>query len=61
MRRKKRKQPARRPSAAPAGNREYLKAAPRALVEPEDEPRRKPRQPAEDASVEDPLRDWPED
>jgi hypothetical protein len=60
MRRKKRKQPARR-SAARAGNREYLKAAPRALLEPEDEPRRKPRQPAEDASVEDPLRDWPED
>jgi hypothetical protein len=61
MRSKKRKPPSARRARQPDGNREYLKAAPRALVEREDEPRRKPRQPAEDASVEDPLRDWPED
>jgi hypothetical protein len=61
MRRKKRKQPSARRLRPLAGNREYLKAAPRALVEREDEPRRLRREPAEDASVEDPLRDWPED
>lgn len=61
MRSKKRKPPVARRARPPGGNREELKAAPRALVEPEDEPRRKPRPPAEDASVEDPLGDWPED
>lgn len=61
MRKGKRKQLARRPSGAPGGNREDLKSAPRALVEPEDVPRRRRREPAEDASVEDPLRDWPEE
>ena len=62
MPRRAKKRKAAKAGRPPAGgNREYLKAAPRALLEREDEPQRAPREPAEDASVEDPLRDWPED
>jgi len=46
---------------APEGGREYLTAAPRALVGREDRPRRMRPEPSDEASVEDPLRDWPED
>ena len=60
MRRKKRK-PAGAVRASPGRARDDLEAAPRALVGPEDEPRRPRRAPADDASVEDPLGDWPED
>jgi hypothetical protein len=47
----------------PAGNRRQateLNAAGRAQLGP-DEERRSPRPPKDDASVEDPLQDWPED
>jgi len=60
MRRKKRK-PVRPARASPARARDDLKGAPRGLVGPEDAPRRLRRAPADDASVEDPLGDWPED
>ena len=58
---KKRRKPARLERPPTSGNRDCLNAAPRALLEPEDEPRRTPRTLPADASIEDPLRDWPED
>ena len=48
----------------PGGERngaEDLNAESRALLRGDDKPRRVRPQPAEDASVQDPLRDWPED
>lgn len=46
---------------APLASAEELKAAPRALLGREDKPRRMRPEPRDDASVEDPLRDWPEE
>jgi hypothetical protein len=40
---------------------EELNAESRALLRGDDKPRRVRPQPGEDASVEDPLQDWPED
>lgn len=40
---------------------EDLNAESRALLGEKDKPRRLRPAPADDASVEDPLRDWPED
>jgi hypothetical protein len=60
MRRKRRRKPAAAPSAPP-GRAEELNAGGRALLGREDKPRRMRPEPADDASVEDPLRDWPED
>ena len=40
---------------------EELNAESRALLGAVDKPRRMRPEPADDASIEDPLRDWPED
>ncbi|HEY4637801.1 MAG TPA: hypothetical protein VIH23_06005 [Burkholderiales bacterium] len=48
-------------SRAPGTAAEELKAAPRALLGREEQPRRMRPEPRDDASVEDPLLDWPED
>jgi hypothetical protein len=48
------------PLAARAGA-EDLNAESRALLRGDDKPRRVRPQPAEDASVQDPLQDWPQD
>ena len=63
MRRKRRRKPAAGTgdTSAPDGGAEELNAAGRALVGREDKPRRMRPEPSDDASVEDPLRDWPED
>ena len=45
----------------PNARGEELNAAGRALLGREDKPRRMRPEPGDDASVEDPLRDWPED
>jgi len=58
-RRTKRRATGRRPQGAPATRRD-LNAASRALLG-KDEEARAVRPPREDASVEDPLQDWPED
>ena len=58
LRREKRPAPLKRESAAPAS--EDLNAASRALLG-RDGNARAVRPPPEDASVEDPLLDWPED
>lgn len=57
-RKKSARRPARRGGAAPA--REDLNKASRALLGKDEETREVRPQP-EDASVEDPLRDWPEE
>lgn len=57
-----RKQRARRSPTGPAGAaREELNAESRALLGREEKPRGLRPEPPEDASVEDPLRDWPDD
>ncbi|MDH4095732.1 MAG: hypothetical protein OEV81_13235 [Betaproteobacteria bacterium] len=63
VRRKRRRKPAAAPGVptAPAGRAEELNAGGRALLGREDKPRRMRPEPADDASIEDPLRDWPED
>ena len=53
--------PKARMSRAPGTAAEELKAAPRALLGREEQPRRMRPAPRDDASVEDPLLDWPED
>ena len=59
--RRKKRRPERRPAAAPAAReREDLRAASRAQLGADEQARRyRPRE--EDASVEDPLGDWPEE
>ena len=58
--RRKKRRPERRRSAPETREREDLRAASRAQLGPDEQARRyRPRQ--EDASVEDPLGDWPED
>ncbi|MDH3319606.1 MAG: hypothetical protein OEO84_07940 [Betaproteobacteria bacterium] len=63
MRRKRKRQPvkSRAGAVAPNARGEELNAAGRALLGREDKPRRMRPEPGDDASVEDPLRDWPED
>lgn len=63
MRRKRKPGPAKRRKDATASRArgEELNAASRALLGREDKPRRMRPEPGDDASVEDPLRDWPED
>jgi hypothetical protein len=63
VRRKRRRKPAAGSGAAcaPNGGAEELNAAGEAMVGREDKPRRMRPEPADDASVEDPLRDWPQD
>lgn len=59
---RKPKQRAGRIQAGPAGaGREELNAESRALLGREEKPRGLRPEPPEDASVEDPLRDWPDD
>lgn len=48
-------------AAAPDARAEELNAASRALLGREEKPRRMRPEPPDDASVEDPLRDWPKD
>ena len=48
-------------ASVPNARGEGLNAANRALLGREDKPRRMRPEPGEDASVEDPLRDWPDD
>lgn len=58
----RRKQRAGRIQPGPAGPaREELNAESRALLGREEKPRSLRPEPREDASVEDPLRDWPDD
>ena len=58
----KRKRAVRPAKAAGEGNRaEELNAGSRALLRGDDKPRSVRPKPGEDASVEDPLQDWPED
>lgn len=60
--RRRKKRPSDRPRRAPAETppREELRRASKAQLGPDEEARRyRPR--ADDASVEDPLGDWPED
>ncbi len=60
--RSKRKRPAVavKPRAESAGGEE-LNAESRALLRGDDKPRNVRPKPGDDASVEDPLQDWPED
>lgn len=51
----------RRGTPVPNARGEELSAASRALLGREDKPRRMRPEPGDDASVEDPLRDWPDD
>ena len=66
MNRKRKRAPTKRAGRAvqprndPAGAEE-LNAESRALLGAEDKPRRMRPEPRDDASVEDPLRDWPKD
>jgi hypothetical protein len=59
--RKRRAVKSRRGTPVPNAHGEDLNAASRALLGREDQPRRMRPEPRDDASVEDPLRDWPED
>jgi hypothetical protein len=66
MKRKRKRAPTKRsvravqPRSGRAGAEE-LNAESRALLGAEDKPRSMRPEPRDDASVEDPLRDWPED
>jgi len=63
MRAKPKRRPAKRRGTAsvPDARGEDLNAETRALLGREDKPRRMRPEPGDQASVEDPLRDWPED
>ena len=59
-RKRKRAVPVVKPRGARTGNQD-LNAESRALLRGDDKPRSVRPKPGEDASVEDPLQDWPED